>query len=171
MECRIRPAVATDSEAIRAIYNAAVEATTASLDTDPRDPETQAAWMRRHDFDPWPAYVAIVDNQVAGWASLSPYNPKPGYRTTAENSLYVDPAYHRQGIGAALLAHLIQTAPTHGVREIVALITAENTVSLALHQRFGFRTVGTLERVGRKFGRWIDVTLMQRTVDPGVTIP
>jgi L-amino acid N-acyltransferase YncA len=108
---------------------------------------------------------------VAGWASLSPYNPKPGYRTTAENSLYVDPAYHRQGIGAALLAHLIQTAPTHGVREIVALITAENTVSLALHQRFGFRTVGTLERVGRKFGRWIDVTLMQRTVEPGDTTP
>jgi len=164
VEHTIRPATADDSEAIRAIYNAAVETTTASLDTEPRSPQAQSEWMGRHDFNPWPAYVAVVDDRVVGWASLSPYNPKPGYRTTAENSLYVDPAFHGRGIGAALLRHLIETAPTHGIREVIALITSENTISLALHQRHDFRLVGTLHRVGRKFDRWIDVTLMQRSV-------
>lgn len=165
MEYTIRPATTEDSEAIRAIYNVAVATTTASLDTEPRSLNAQHEWMRRHDFNPWPAYVAVVDDHVVGWASLSPYNPKPGYRTTAENSLYVAPEFHGKGIGNALLRHLIETSPSHGVREIIALITSENTVSLALHQRHGFREVGTLHRVGRKFDRWIDVTLMQRSVE------
>ncbi len=165
VEYTIRPATFDDAEAIRAIYNAAVETTTASLDTEPRSVEVQQEWMRRHDFNPWPAYVAVVDGHVVGWASLSPYNPKPGYRTTAENSLYVSPEFRGQGLGAALLQHLVDTAPAHGVREIVALITSENTVSLAMHTRCAFRDVGTLQRVGRKFGRWVDVTLMQRSVE------
>lgn len=160
----IRKAVPGDAEAIRAIYNHAVATSTASLDTEGRSSEVQETWMKRHDFAPWPAYVAVEDATVVGWASLSPYNPKPGYRTTAENSLYVGEAHRGKGIGHALLSHLIETAPEHGVREIVALITSENHVSVRLHQKLGFRTVGTLERVGRKFDRWVDVTLMQRSI-------
>ncbi|MFM7321280.1 MAG: N-acetyltransferase family protein [Armatimonadota bacterium] len=160
----LRPAEPGDAEAIRAIYNASVAAETASLDTEPRSAEAQADWMRRHDFDPWPAFVAESGGEVVGWASLSPYNPKPGYRTTAENSLYVHADQRRSGVGAALLGHLIEAAPGYGIREIVALITGTNLVSLRLHERLGFRHVGRLERVGRKFDQWVDVVLMQRSV-------
>lgn len=158
---RIRPATAADAEAIRAIYNHAVAHTTASLDTEPRSADTQALWMERHAFDPYPAFVADVAGTVAGWASLSPYNPKPGYRATAENSLYVHPDWKGRGIGGALLDHLLDDAPARGVRTIVALITADNAVSLALHRRRGFDDAGLLRRVGRKFDRWVDVALLQ----------
>ncbi len=160
----LRPADPGDAEAIRAIYNASVATETASLDTEPRSAEAQAQWMRRHDFDPWPAYVAVSDGDIVGWASLSPYNPKPGYRTTAENSLYVRADQRGAGVGTALLRHLVDEAPRHGIREIVALITGTNLVSLRLHEQFGFRLVGRLENVGRKFDRWVDVVLMQRSV-------
>ena len=166
MSLLLRPAVPDDAEAIRAIYNASVAAETASLDTEPRSPEDHALWMARHAFDPWPAYVAERDGEVVGWASLSPYNPKPGYRTTAENSLYVRADQRGNGVGAALLAHLIEQAPAHGVREVVALITSTNMVSIRLHEAHGFRHAGRLERVGRKFDQWVDVVLMQRSLEP-----
>ncbi len=157
----IRLARPDDSEQILAIYNEAVRTTTATLDTDERDIATQQLWMQRHSGDPYPCFVAENQDGVVGWASLSPYNTKPGYRATAENSLYVAQSARGQGIGEALLRTLLADAPTRGIHTIIALITGDNTASLRLHEKLGFRTVGTLERVGRKFDQDIDVTLMQ----------
>lgn len=158
----IRPVRPEDTESIRAIYNEAVHTTTATLDTTERDAAAQQCWMAQHSGEPYPCVVAEDrDGMVVGWASLSPYNPKPGYRSTAENSVYVDIRSQGHGIGEALLQALLDDAPTRGIRTIIALISGDNATSLRLHEKLGFRTIGTLERVGRKFDTDIDVTLMQ----------
>jgi L-amino acid N-acyltransferase YncA len=163
----VRPAQPGDAEAIREIYNQAVATTTATLDTSPRTPEGQQAWMDAHNGLPYPALVAetIADGTVVGYASLSPYNPKPGYRGTAEHSLYVHADWQGKGIGAVLLSALITDAAQRGFITMVALITADNVASLRLHARYGFVDVGTLRRVGRKFDREVDVTFMQLFLD------
>ncbi len=162
----VRPARAEDAEAIRAIYNDAVAATTATMDTEPRSPERQAAWMRAHGGNPYPCLVAQAqDGAILGWASLSPYNPKPGYATTAEVSVYVHCNWRGRGVGSALLDSLVREAGRRGFVSLVALITAENQASRRLHARQGFGVVGTLRRVARKFDRWIDVTFMQKLLD------
>jgi L-amino acid N-acyltransferase len=159
----IRLVRAEDTEALRTIYNEAVRNTTATLETQERDFTTQHHWLNQHNGEPYPCFVAEDrDGMVIGWASLSAYNPKPGYRGTAENSVYVDTRSQGRGVGEALLQTLIDDAPSRSIQTIIALITSENLPSIRLHEKLGFRTVGTLERVGRKFDRDLDVTLLQR---------
>lgn len=161
----IRLARDEDVEAIRAIYNEAVANLTATMDVEPRGPQEQAVWMSLHDGNPYPAFVAEdIKSNIAGYASLSPYNRKPGYRTTAEVSVYIHCDYRGRGVGRLLLERLIDEAGPHGFYALVALITADNAASLRLHERCGFENIGTLRRVGRKFDRWVDVTFMQRFV-------
>ena len=112
-----------------------------------------------------PVTVAEVDGEVVGWGSLSPYHPRSAYRRTVENSVYVRHDRHRQGIGAALLADLIDRAAALGHHAIIAGIDSEQTPSVAIHRRFGFEHVGHLRQVGFKFGRWLDVIYMQRMLD------
>lgn len=163
MPVTVRAARRADAPALLEIYNWAVHNSTATMDTTDRAPEGQAEWLETHDGNPYPAIVAVDlgDGRVVGYASLSRYNPKPGYRTTAENSIYVHPERHGQGIGAILLEALLNEARERGFVSIVALITADNIASLRLHRRFGFTEIGTLRRVGRKFDRWIDVSFLQ----------
>lgn len=157
-----------DAGGIRAIYNHAVAHTTATMDTEPRTPKEQAAWMEAHNGSPYPALVAeTTDGLVVGYASLSPYNRKPGYRTTTENSVYVHCDYQGQGVGRLLLEGLIAEGTRRGFYSLVALITADNAASLRLHENCGFETIGTLRRVGRKFDAWVDVTFMQRFLRGG----
>lgn len=168
---QIRPARPDDAEALRAIYNQAVETTTATLDTAGRTPQQQAAWMDAHNGDPYPALIAeMEDGSVVGYATLSPYNPKPGYRRTAENSVYVHQERRGLGIGQALLAALIADARARGFLTLIALISADNEVSLRLHRKYGFGDVGVLRRVGRKFDRDVDVALLQLFLDEGAEI-
>jgi phosphinothricin acetyltransferase len=159
----VRFARAADAEAIRFIYNDAVATTTATMDTEARSPERQAAWMAAHDGDPYPCLVAEAeDGAILGWAALSPYHPKPGYATTAEVSVYVHGDRRGQGVGKALLEALVREGARQDFVSLVALITADNEASLRLHARQGFETVGTLRRVARKFDRWVDVTFLQK---------
>ena len=161
---QIRLIELADAPALCAIYNHAVAHTTATMDTEPRPIKTQEEWIRSHQGDPFPAWVALnpADNtEVVGYASLSPYNPKLGYRTSAEVSVYVHPDYQGQGIGQQLLTYLIAEAPRYGFVTLVSLITADNQVSLHLHQKLGFTTVGTLTKIARKFDQWVDVVTMQ----------
>jgi L-amino acid N-acyltransferase len=163
----IRPAQKTDSEAIRAIYNHSVRTSTATMDMEPRSPEEQEAWLAEHDGTIYPSLVAQENSEgrIVGFAALSPYNRKPGYRTTAEVTVYVHSDWLRLGVGRMLLNELMDDAQKRGFVTLVALITSENHASRRLHSRFQFTEVGTLHKVGRKFDRWIDVTLMQRILD------
>lgn len=169
---RVRPVRPEDAEALRAIYNDSVATTTATMDTEPRSPEQQAAWIGEHDGNPFPALVAEdEEGHLLGYASLSPYNRKSGYATTAEVSVYVHRDWRGHGIGSSLLGALVEDAERRGFRALIALITSGNAASLRLHERHGFAIVGTLHHVARKFDTWVDVTLMQRLFEEPETPP
>jgi L-amino acid N-acyltransferase len=162
METRL--ASAADAEAIRAIYNQEVVGSTVTFDMVARTSEEQLAWLREHS-GAHPAIVAVGgDGTVTGFGSLSPYRSRPAYSTSVEDSVYVDRSHRGQGIGGLLLTELVRLAGLHGFHTIMARIVGGHEVSIALHRACGFELVGVEREVGRKFGRWLDVALMQRMV-------
>lgn len=166
----IRDARTGDLPAILEIHNRAIAETTAIWDDEPVGLDERIAWFRNRTEHHRPVLVAEVDGELAGYASYGPWRPKSGYRHTAENSIYIADRFQRRGIGAALLGELIARAERAGdIHALIAVIESSNTASIVLHERFGFRTVGVLPEVGRKFGRWMDLTLMQLTLGTGVT--
>ncbi|HLI14505.1 MAG TPA: GNAT family N-acetyltransferase [Acidimicrobiales bacterium] len=150
-----------DAEAIRTIYNAEVVGSTATFDLVERTAEEQRAWIAAHR-GAYPAIVAVRDGEVVGFASLSPYRPRPAYSTTAEDSVYVAAPHRGQGVGKALLADIVRLASAQGFHSVVARIVGDHAASIALHRSCGFELVGVEREIGRKFGRWLDVAVMQR---------
>ena len=159
-----REAGDADQRAILDIYNDAVLHSTATFDLEPRTWEGQQRWLQEHR-PPYAVFVATVGDTVAGWGSLSPFRPRPGYRFTAEDSIYVRQDFRGRGIGASLLELLVEAARRGQFHSVMALIVGGNPVSVRLHDRFGFRHVGTFREVGFKFGRWLDVVHMQRMIE------
>ena len=157
----VRLATMDDAEAIRTIYNREVLESTVTFDLVPRTLEDQRAWLAEHDGG-HPAIVAVRDRSVVGFGSLSPYRDRPAYSTTVEDSVYVDRAHQGQGAGRLLLHELVRVATTHGFHAVMARIVGGHEASIALHAACGFEIVGVEKEVGRKFGRWPDVVLMQR---------
>ncbi len=158
---RVRRATPGDSEGIRRIYNAAVLTTTATLDLVPRDAGEQRAWMAEHS-GVYPVLVEGEGEEVWGFSCLSAYRPRPGYATVVEDSVYVDEARRGQGIGRSLLEAAVEAARTHGFHSVIGRVITEQEASMALHRACGFDVVGIEREVGRKFGRWLDVALLQR---------
>lgn len=156
----IRAARENDAERIRAIYNEAVRTTTATFDTEPRSLVDQVTWLRHHDGH-YPVLVAEADGTVVGWASLSEWSERPAYALTAENSVYVEEEWRNRGVGRSLLAAVCAAGASQGFHTIIARIADGNSASLHLHESLGFRPVGVMREVGQKFGRLIDVHLMQ----------
>ncbi|MCL2465462.1 MAG: N-acetyltransferase family protein [Micrococcales bacterium] len=155
----VRPATPADVAALASLYNDLGVATTASYDIAPVTTSERAAWLAEHARCGWPVLVADDDGRVVGYAAYGAFRPKAGYRHTVEHSVYVRAASQGRGVGQALLDALIAIARAGGVHAIVGLVDAENAGSVAFHERMGFATVGTLPQVGRKFGRWLDVTV------------
>lgn len=115
-----------------------------------------------------PYLTAELDGQVAGYSYAAPYRPRPAYRNTVEDSVYVAEGMQGNGIGQALLRALIERCETGPWRQMMAVIgDSDNAGSIALHQKLGFRHAGTLDAVGFKLGRWVDTVLMQRTLGHG----
>jgi L-amino acid N-acyltransferase YncA len=159
-DVKLRAMAEADLAAVNAIYNHYVLHSTCTYQLEPESDEGRAAWFREHGAT-HPLLVAEEDDRVVGWASLSRYHSRCGYASTVEDSIYVDQALHRRGIGGALLAALVPRARALGHHVIVAGIDAEQPGSVALHARFGFVESGRMREVGRKFGRWLDVIYMQ----------
>lgn len=157
----IRLATAEDAPAILAIYNREVTESTSTFDLVGRSLDEQRAWLAARS-GAHAAVVATEGGTVLGFGSLSPYRDRPAYRTTVENSVYVDPSFQGRGVGRALLEHLLDTARRHGFHTVIARITDHNAGSIALHEACGFEVVGVEREVGRKFSRWLDVMVMQR---------
>jgi L-amino acid N-acyltransferase YncA len=164
----IRPALAPDLTSITRIYAEAVCHGTASFEIEPPD---EAEMVRRFESlaaGGYPYVVADQDGAIAGYAYAGPYRARPAYRWTVEDSVYVDTATHRRGLGRALLARLIADSEAKGFRQMVAVIgDTANVSSVELHRALGFRMVGTFDNVGFKFGRWLDSVLMQRPLGTG----
>jgi phosphinothricin acetyltransferase len=151
-----------DAEAIRSIYNPEVLESTVTFDLVPRSQEEQLRWIESHSGG-HPAIVAVGDDgEVVGFGSLSPYRPRPAYAPTVEDSVYVRRDRQGHGIGTAVLEALVELARGHGFHSIIARIVGGHEASIALHRRCGFTEIGCEREVGRKFGRWLDVVLMQR---------
>jgi phosphinothricin acetyltransferase len=158
---RLRIATPDDAAAIADIYNHEVIHTTATFDLVPRSVDEQRAWLEARAG----AFSAIVaeDDQagVLGFASLSPYKERAAYRTTVEDSVYVDRAHGGRGIGTLLVRHVVDIARESGFHAVMARIEASGTASRALHAKCGFELIGVEREVGRKFNAWLDVAVMQ----------
>lgn len=159
----IRLATQADLAAINAIYNHYVLHSTCTYQEEPSTDDERAAWFAAHG-PKHPITVAERAGEVLGWGSLSKFHPRSAYGRTVENSVYVRHDLHRQGLGSALLADLIDRAPALGHHTLMALIDADQAGSVAIHRKHGFEPVAHLKEVGYKFGRWLDVVYLQRMV-------
>lgn len=160
----VRNAVAEDIPAITEIYGQSVLNDAASFEIDPPDADEMVRRWTVIIAAGYPYLVACDDNgSVAGYAYASAYRPRPAYGATVENSVYVSLNFRRRGVARLLLEALMKACRAHGARQMVAVIGDRGTTgSMALHEALGFRHVGTLEKIGCKFDRWIDVVLMQK---------
>ncbi|SNX53902.1 GNAT family N-acetyltransferase [Thermoanaerobacterium sp. RBIITD] len=156
----IRKATIHDVKSINYIYNQAVLNTTATIDTEPRPIEYQLDWFKKHD-DRFAIYVAEENNSVIGWASLSLWSDKCGYKGVAEDSIYIDEKYRDRGAGKKLLNAIIDHAKSNEFHTIIARISDGNDVSVHLHERYGFKLIGTLKELGYKFDKYIDIHIFQ----------
>ncbi len=157
----IRRATENDVPAITGIYNEAVLNTTATFDTEPKSVEDRLHWYRGHD-DKHPVLVAVAGDTVTGWAALTQWSDRCAYDTTSEVSVYVHKDHRGRGLGKRLLQRLVEESEQAGMHYLLARITEGNAQSIHLHELFGFRTVGVMHEVGFKFGKFRDVTLMER---------
>lgn len=158
----LRPAATADAEQIREIYNHEVLQTTATFDLVPRTLADQQQWLAERSG----AFATIVAidaaGAVVGFGALSPYKERAAYRTSVENSVYVRRGRHGEGIGRLLLTELLAIAARSGFHTVFARINAASEASVALHRACGYEPVGVEREVGRKFGRWHDVAVMQK---------
>lgn len=167
----IRPICDEDAESLRAIVNWAIANTDATMAYDARTSEEQATWMAQHEWLAYPALVAThpEDGAVLGYVSLSAFIARPGYGRTAEVSSYIHPDWRGKGVGTALLTALCAEADARGYVSLLALITSDNEPSIRLFARHGFVPSGMLHRAGYKFGRWVDVAILERITPPEET--
>ena len=172
-EPEIRAATAADLAAITAIYDEAVRTGTATFELDPPDLAEMTRRFETLVAAGFPYLVALHDGRLAGYAYAGPYRPRPAYRFTVENSIYLDPSFHRRGIGSLLLERLITECEARGYRQMIAVIgDSANAGSIAVHRNAGFQMIGTHPAVGFKFGRWLDTVMMQRALGDGAgTLP
>jgi L-amino acid N-acyltransferase YncA len=174
MSILIRPATAADIPAITAIYGHAVTYGTATFELDPPDAAEMAVRFDALVSGGFPYLVGCTEaGRTVGYAYAGLYRTRVAYRHTLEDSIYIDPAFHRRGVGRALLDRLVAESEARGFRQMVAVIgDSAQIASIALHRAAGFRMIGTFEAVGFKFGRWLDTVMMQRALGEGAeTVP
>lgn len=170
MTVLIRKATLDDIPPIHAIYSNSVLQETASWELVPPDVAEMGRRMQGVVEQGYPYFVATLHDQVVGYSYANHYRPRPGYRFTVENSIYVAPTFQRRGIARQLMTTVIDACTAQGFRQMIAVIgDSENHASIALHRSLGFVQVGLLPTIGFKFGRWLDGVLMQRALGEGNT--
>jgi phosphinothricin acetyltransferase len=157
----IRHAKPEDLGTITEIYNEAIRKTVATFDTNPKTLEEQKQWYTNHGPDN-PIMIAEQNNVVVGWAALSPWSDRYAYSDTAEISLYILEKHQGRGIGRKLLEAIIENGKKTNLHAVIARITEGNEASIHLHESVGFKHIGIMKEVGFKFGKRLDVYLMQK---------
>ncbi len=157
----LRDATEADLPAILDIYNHAVAETTAIWNETLVDLGNRKAWFEARQARGFPILVTEIDGRIAGYASYGDWRAFDGFRQSVEHSVYVEKDFYGRGLGKALMTALIERATRGGIHVMIAAIEAGNTGSIALHRSLGFRLVGTHHEVGQKFGRWLDLTMME----------
>ena len=156
----IRSATERDIPLITEIYNEAILTTTATFDTEIKSEEDRLQWLQNHTAS-FPVIVAEENKTVIGWASLSKWSERSAYDSTAELSVYVDKNHRSKGVGKQLMEVITISGREAGLHTLISRITEGNEKSIYLHERLGFQNVGTLREVGRKFGQFLDVHILQ----------
>jgi L-amino acid N-acyltransferase len=157
----LRLATLDDAESIRSIYNVEVTTSTVTFDLEPRSLQVQRDWLAARS-GAHSAIVAERDGEVIGFASLSPWKDRPAYRTSVEDSVYVHRGHQGDGVGRVLLGHLLDVATQSGFHAVFGRIVGGHEASIALHQALGFEVIGVEREVGRKFGKWLDVVVVEK---------
>src|SRR3954470_14422159 len=164
----ISPATEADLPAVTEIYEHAVLHGTATFELIPPDLAEMTRRFKALQDGGYPYLVAALEGRVIGYAYAGPYRPRPAYRFTVENSVYLEPAIHRRGIGLQLLQRLIGECEARGYRQMIAVIgDSANAGSIGVHTKCGFQMIGTHPDVGFKFGRWLDTVMMQLALGEG----
>ncbi len=161
----IRYAMPDDQPLMQEIFNKEVEYSTSSWEWSPLSNQDWNDWFEAHTRNHHVLLVAEVDGQVAGFAGYGVFRAKAGYASTVEDSIFLEEAYRGQGLGKRLLGQLIAEARLRNVHSMVAAVTSENQSSIRLHRALGFAEVGRLPEIGHKFGRWLDLVLLQIILD------
>jgi L-amino acid N-acyltransferase len=156
----IRKATSPDIKAVTDIYNEAILNTVATFDTTPKTIEEQKVWFEKHG-PKYPVLVAIEAKNVIGWASLSAWSDRCAYADTAEISLYIKDGWRGKGVGRKLSDAILKAGKEAGLHTVIARMVASNESSIHLAESLGFRPIGVMKEVGRKFGKVLDVNLMQ----------
>jgi L-amino acid N-acyltransferase len=159
---RIREATEQDLTAMSAIYNDVVKTSTAIYREEPMAPGEYEQWWRTRVAQGYPVLVAVSDEGVVGFATFGDFRAWPGYRFTVEHSVHVRADRRGGGVGSQLVRELVDRATQLGKHVMIAGVDADNAASIRFHERLGFESAAHLRQVGFKFGRWLDLVLMQR---------
>jgi phosphinothricin acetyltransferase len=158
---QIRDATEDDLPGILAIYNHVIATSNAVYTETAATLDDRRAWLAARRAGDLPVLVAD-DAGITGFASFGDFRPWPGYALTVEHSVYVHEAAQRRGVGTALVGRLIDEARRRGKHVMIGGVDAANTASIGMHRKLGFIEAGALREVARKFGRWLDLVMMQR---------
>jgi L-amino acid N-acyltransferase YncA len=168
----VRDSLDSDMESIRKIYSHYVLNAVATFEETPPSVDEMARRRAPLVAAGLPYLVATLADELVGYAYVTPYRGRPAYRFSVENSVYISDGCRGRGIGRMLLSALIERCEAGPWRQMIAVIAdGANTGSTSLHQKLGFRYIGTLEAVGFKFGRWIETAVMQRELSTGSRTP
>lgn len=157
---QIRRATYDDAAALAEIYNHYILNSTATCDTVSKNVEDRIVWLDQHS-DKYPVLVCETDDHVIGYASMTRWSDRTAYDDTAEISIYLRPDFLNKGIGKKLFEAILLEGKKGGLHCVLSRITAGNDISIKMHEQFGFHMVGTMKEVGKKFGKLLDVHMMQ----------
>ena len=164
----IRDALMSDVPAITDLYNAFIPTQTIAWTETEQSRAERAAWFEQQRREGFPVLVAETDGEVVGFASYDHFRGEgrwPGYGYTVEHTIHVRESDWGQGVGRGLVEGLVERARGAGMHVLVAAIDGENEASIRFHEKLGFMEVARMGEVGHKFGRWLDLVLMQRRLD------
>ena len=164
----IRDATREDLPAITHIYNNAILNTAATFDTEPKSMAEQETWFEEHGEE-YPILVGLDQGHVVAWGSLSAWSDRCAYSDTAEMSLYVTEAYRGKGIGQQMAAAMLKKGREVGIHTVVCRMSETSQASIHILEKYGFRHIGVMKEVGQKFGKRLDVHLMQIIFSPSKT--